>query len=109
MKKSALMLFLTLLPFMAKAQNTQNSEDGKKIDKEKLESKDYLPEIHGTIRGKYEYQTTMGAGRFEVRNARVSVTGNVLPIVAYKAEIDLWTKEASKCSMPTHACFQQKG
>ena len=31
----------------------------------------------------------MGAGRFEVRNARVSVTGNVLPIVAYKAEIDL--------------------
>ena len=27
MKKSALMLFLTLLPFMAKAQNTQNSED----------------------------------------------------------------------------------
>ena len=41
MKKSALMLFLTLLPFMAKAQNTQNSEDGKKIDKEKLESKDY--------------------------------------------------------------------
>ena len=29
------MLFLTLLPFMAKAQNTQNSEDGKKIDKEK--------------------------------------------------------------------------
>ena len=25
------MLFLTLLPFMAKAQNTQNSEDGKKI------------------------------------------------------------------------------
>ena len=47
MKKSALILFLTLLPFMAKAQNTQNSEDGKKIDKEKLESKDYLPEIHG--------------------------------------------------------------
>ena len=42
MKKSALILFLTLLPFMAKAQNTQNSEDGKKIDKEKLESKDYL-------------------------------------------------------------------
>ena len=84
-----LMLLVILLPFMAKAQNTQNSEDGKKIDKEKLESKDYLPEIHGTIRGKYEYQTTMGAGRFEVRNARVSVTGNVLPIVAYKAEIDL--------------------
>lgn len=54
-----------------------------------METKDYLPEVHGTIRAKYEYQTTMGAGRFEVRNARVSVTGNVLPSVAYKAEIDL--------------------
>ena len=89
MKKSALMLLIILLPFTAKAQSAYNNEDGKKINKEKLETKDYLPEIHGTIRSKYEYQTTMGAGRFEVRNARVSVTGNVLPIVAYKAEIDL--------------------
>ena len=31
----------------------------------------------------------MAASRFEVRNARISITGNVLPIVAYKAEIDL--------------------
>lgn len=83
------MLLIILLPFTAKAQSAYNNEDGKKINKEKLETKDYLPEIHGTIRSKYEYQTTMGAGRFEVRNARVSVTGNVLPIVAYKAEIDL--------------------
>ena len=33
MKKSALMLLVILLPFMAKAQNTHSSEDGKKIDK----------------------------------------------------------------------------
>ena len=65
------------------------NEDGKKIDKEELETKDYLPEIHGTIRTKFEYQTEMAASRFEVRNARISITGNVLPIVAYKAEIDL--------------------
>lgn len=43
MKKSALILFLTLLPFMAKAQNTQNSEDGKKIDKEKLKARIICP------------------------------------------------------------------
>ena len=109
MKKSALILFLTLLPFMAKTQNTQNSEDGKKIDKEKLESKDYLPEIHGTIRGKYEYQTTMGAGRFEVRNARVSVTGNVLPIVAYKAEIDLSDEGSIKMLDAYARLFPAKG
>ena len=89
MKKKALMLFFALLSLTANAQDSTNNEDGKKINKEKLEGKDYLPEIHGTIRSKYEYQTTMGAGRFEVRNARISVTGNILPIVAYKAEIDL--------------------
>ena len=89
MKKSALTVLIALLPLGAIAQTPSINEDGKKIEKEKMETKDYLPEVHGTIRAKYEYQTTMGAGRFEVRNARVSVTGNVLPSVAYKAEIDL--------------------
>ena len=88
-EKSALTVLIALLPLAAIAQTPSINEDGKKIEKEKMETKDYLPEVHGTIRAKYEYQTTMGAGRFEVRNARVSVTGNVLPSVAYKAEIDL--------------------
>ena len=89
MKKGALTVLIALLPLAAIAQTPSINEDGKKIEKEKMETKDYLPEVHGTIRAKYEYQTTMGAGHFEVRNARVSVTGNVLPSVAYKAEIDL--------------------
>lgn len=50
---------------------------------------DFTPEIHGTLRGKYEYQTQEGEGRFEVRTARVSVSGKVIPEVEYKAEIDL--------------------
>ena len=49
----------------------------------------YHPEFHGTVRAKYEYQPEVDAGRFQVRNARISVSGNVAPIVAYKAEIDL--------------------
>ncbi len=51
--------------------------------------KDLVPEIHGTLRGKYEYQTGTDEQRFQVRNARLSVTGNVIPIVSYKAEVDL--------------------
>lgn len=47
------------------------------------------PQLHGTLRGKYEYQTQEKEGRFEVRTARVSVTGTVIPEVEYKAEIDL--------------------
>lgn len=57
---------------------------------------EYMPEIHGTIRAKYEYEPTISEGRFEIRNARVSVEGKVLPIVRYKAEIDLSDEGAIK-------------
>lgn len=45
--------------------------------------------LSGTVRAKFEYQSDIGKGRFEVRNARFSLTGNVTPTVNYKAEIDL--------------------
>ena len=45
--------------------------------------KEYLPKVHGTIRSKYELQTTTGMQRFQVRNARVSLDGKVLPVIAY--------------------------
>lgn len=51
--------------------------------------KKYLPEVHGTVRGKYEYQTSTDEQRFQVRNARVSLDGKVHSMVSYKAEIDL--------------------
>ena len=47
------------------------------------------PSLHGTIRGKYEYQPEIDASRFQVRNARFGITGKVHPVVAYKVEIDL--------------------
>lgn len=45
--------------------------------------------IGGTLRGKYEYQTSEKEGRFEVRTARVNVSGQLSEAVSYKAEIDL--------------------
>lgn len=59
------------------------------IDMSAEDFKPTLPELEGTIRGKFEYQTTEGQGRFMVRNARVSISGRLLPSVDYKAEIDL--------------------
>lgn len=56
----------------------------------------HRPEIHATLRAKYEYQPQPGKGRFEVRNARVSIEGKVLPAVGYKAEIDLSDEGAIK-------------
>lgn len=49
----------------------------------------YIPDFHGTIRAKYEYEPPINKGRFEIRNARLSVEGKIIPIVRYKAEIDL--------------------
>lgn len=50
---------------------------------------DRTPKIGGTLRGKYEFQPEEGKGRFEVRTARVNVTGKLSSKVSYKAEIDL--------------------
>lgn len=63
-------------------------------------AQDMKPNIHGTIRGKYERQfssstnddedaSSTDAQRFEVRTARISVDGLVTSRVSYKAEIDL--------------------
>ncbi len=49
----------------------------------------FTVEIHGTVRGKFEWQPEIDEARFQVRNARFSLSGNVTPIVGYKAEIDL--------------------
>ena len=77
MKKIYLMA--ALLVAQVATINAQNSDDD--VDK--------TPKIGGTIRSKYEYQTEEGEGRFEVRTARINVTGNVAKEVSYKAEIDL--------------------
>lgn len=65
----------------AAAQTQAPSTDNAEVDR--------TPHIHGTLRSKYEYQTEEGEGRFEVRNARISVDGLVTPFISYKAEIDL--------------------
>lgn len=51
--------------------------------------KHLIPEIHGTVRGKYEYQPEIESGRFQVRNARFSLTGDVHRLAGYKLEVDL--------------------
>lgn len=70
-------------------------------------AQEYKPSIHGTIRGKFERQfsssdnhdeeaASTDAQRFEVRNARISVDGNLNKQVSYKAEIDLCDEGAIK-------------
>lgn len=58
--------------------------------------KKYVPDVSVGIRAKYEYEPQIGKGRFEIRNARVSLEGKVIPIVGYKAEVDLSDEGAVK-------------
>lgn len=58
---------------------------GQSVGKEPV----FTVQLHGTVRAKFEYQPDLGKSRFEVRNARFSLSGKVTPLVDYKAEIDL--------------------
>ena len=77
--KGSLCLWAVMTASVLWAQ--EHKEDGK-TGTEKLR-------VGGTVRAKYEYQPDSGSGRFEVRNCRLAVTGRVVPMVGYKAEIDL--------------------
>lgn len=53
------------------------------------DSTSYIPQIGGVIRAKFEYNSSIGKSRFEVRNARFQVGGFISKVFNYKAEIDL--------------------
>lgn len=48
----------------------------------------YVSEIHGTLRAKYELEPEYMENRFQVRNARLEVVGNIAPIISYKFNAD---------------------
>jgi len=56
----------------------------------------YKPQIHGILRGKYEFEPQLMASRFEVRNARLSASGKFLLRSEYKLEVDLCDESSIK-------------
>lgn len=50
---------------------------------------DYHPHISGVVRARYELRPDEGDYRFQVRTARVRLTGNVSERIDYLAEVDL--------------------
>ena len=97
------------LPFDPANAGAPDVGEGKALDVKKMSKTDYIPEIHGTVRGRYEYCSTLNSHRFMVRNARISITGNVHPIVAYKAEIDLSDQGKTKMLDAYVRVFPVKG
>lgn len=52
--------------------------------------------FHGTLRGRYEVLTDNGDGRFQVRNARLSLGGDVAPWISYLTQVDISDNSAFK-------------
>ena len=90
-----LVLFLTFL--YAASAHAQGSSDSWGMEErltrlEKMmqsKTSKFMPGLHGILRGKFEYEPDLNAGRFEVRNARLSVVGKLPLCSEYKMEIDL--------------------
>lgn len=89
-------LCATLLAAPVSAQSNASTASTSSRDGEGNSSKtvtltlpSWMPKISGTIRAKGEYQLSEKEGRFEVRNARVALDGEISKLVIYKAEIDL--------------------
>ena len=92
---------LTALSVCAfQSTNAQTIEERVSTLEEKLQEQTqkqkYMPQIHGILRGKYEYEPDLGASRFEVRNARLSAEGNLPLRSSYKLEVDLCDESTIK-------------
>ena len=97
-----------LLATAAYGQAKEDAGDGKQLNKQTMELKDYLPEIHGTIRGKYEFQTETNESRFEVRMP-VSVFREMYILsLLIRRKSTCPTKAPSRCSMRIPVCFLSK-
>ncbi len=49
----------------------------------------YIPQIHGALRTRYEMDIDAKSSRFQVRNARVTLAGQVAPSIDYFVQTDL--------------------
>jgi len=71
-------------------------DDTEQLSKENSTVRKYSPQIHGILRAKFEHQPEMGAGRFEVRNARINFSGSLPLKSEYKLEVDLCDESSIK-------------
>lgn len=52
------------------------------------EKVNYIPQVHGVARARFEYSTEHGESRFQVRNARLNVSGKIASWADYYVQAD---------------------
>lgn len=98
-KTIRIIALLCLFAIRTSAQELTLDERIKQLEQkiqEQSEKQEHSPKIHGILRGKYEYEHDLDASRFEVRNARLSVEGNLPLRSSYKLEVDLCDESQMK-------------
>ena len=60
----------------------------------------YIPQVHGTVRSRWELDTRSGDSRFRVRNARLSVGGYIAPPLTISSRPNLTAMTICFCLMP---------
>ncbi|MDE6453913.1 MAG: OprO/OprP family phosphate-selective porin [Muribaculaceae bacterium] len=67
--------------------------------------KKFLPEVHATLRARYELATESGDGRFQVRNARVNLNGSLTDFLGYYLRADFCDRGSFKM-LDAYAIFK---
>lgn len=83
-----LIAFFTILPYSIFAQDSIKQEDPLQMtDAEKRAY--YKPRFSATLLNRYEYNPKVNEHHFQIRHARVGVNGDLHPMFAYHALVDL--------------------
>lgn len=61
-----------------------------------IEPSEYMPEIHGTFRGRYEYAVDNSEGRFQVRDFRATLSGRIAKPIGYFAQANVCDRGSFK-------------
>jgi len=81
-------IILAAMPAQAD-ENRHDTADKESANSAVTDKVDYMPAIHGVLRTRWEGEFNDGfAQRFQVRNARLSVAGKVLPSLSYFIQFD---------------------
>lgn len=81
MKKNLVEVIMAVAAMMSSGCPEMYAEEDEKVD--------LLPKIHGALRTRWEMDTENDASRFQVRNARVTLNGNIAPKIDYFIQTDL--------------------
>lgn len=92
MKKIVFLVGTTLWSFPVDAEAAANEGDKAQTDTVTTATSKprfaAMPDIHGYVRARYEWDTSSGYSRFQIRNARISLSGKILPSVGYTVQTD---------------------